>query len=245
MRTLIAPLHQEVQRELGALDRRRAQIARQYIRRLALEPYLGARVKRGLLAEYGCRRIHFDRHDRPDDLFGARHPTKRRGDEDLGEGPRWRIVYWPPEAPGAEIRLVIVLAIAPGPHETTGPERLQAREPPARGAARPIAKERRIEMNAFLISAAAYHRIMSDDGLPHPARGMRVSELHEHQSEVLEMLEQDGAIVVHTDDGEHLLGVLTRDRRLLDEASIAAMIDTGNLPPLAELLAMDDRGELP
>jgi hypothetical protein len=39
--------------------------------------------------------------------------------------------------------------------------------------------------------------------------------------------------------------VLTRDRRLLDEASIAAMIDTGNLPPLAELLAMDDRAELP
>lgn len=100
-------------------------------------------------------------------------------------------------------------------------------------------------MNAFLISAAAYHRIMSDDGLPHPARGMRVSELREHQSEVLEMLEQGGAIVVHTDDGEHLLGVLTRDRRVLDEASIAAMIDTGNLPPLAELLAMDDRGELP
>jgi hypothetical protein len=100
-------------------------------------------------------------------------------------------------------------------------------------------------MNAFLIPGAAYHRIMSDDALPHPARGMRVSELREHQNEVLEMLEQGGAIVVHTDDGEHLLGVLTRDRRLLDEASIAAMIDTGNLPPLVELLAMDDRGELP
>ena len=71
MRTVIAPLHPEVQQELRALDRRRAQIARRYIRRLALEPYLGARVERGLLAEYGCRRIHFDRHDRPDDLFGA------------------------------------------------------------------------------------------------------------------------------------------------------------------------------
>jgi hypothetical protein len=100
-------------------------------------------------------------------------------------------------------------------------------------------------VNAYLISEAAYHRIMSDDGLPHPARGMRLSELHEDQSEVLAMLEQGGAIIVHTDDGEHLLGVLTRDRKLLDEASIAAMIDAGNLPPLAELIAIDDRGELP
>ena len=83
MRTVIAPLHPEVQEELRALDRRRAQIARRYIRRLALEPYLGARVERGLLAEYGCRRIRFDRHDRPDDLFGARRPSKRRGDQDL------------------------------------------------------------------------------------------------------------------------------------------------------------------
>ena len=98
MRTVIAPLHPEVQEELRALDRRRAQIARRYIRRLALEPYLGARVERGLLAEYGCRRIRFDRHDRPDDLFGARRPSKRRGDEDLSEGPGWRIVYWLPEA---------------------------------------------------------------------------------------------------------------------------------------------------
>ena len=114
MRTVIAPLHPEVQKELRALDRRRAQIARRYIRRLALEPYLGARVERGLLAEYGCRRIHFDRHDRPDDLFGARRPSKRRGDEDLSEGPGWRIVYWLPEAPRSQIRLVVILAVAAG-----------------------------------------------------------------------------------------------------------------------------------
>ena len=90
MRTLIAPLHPEVQRELGALDRRRAQIARQYIRRLALEPYLGARVVRGLLAEYGCRRIQFDRHDRPDDLFGARRMSKRCGRSVFQGRPRGR-----------------------------------------------------------------------------------------------------------------------------------------------------------
>ena len=115
MRTVIAPLHPEVQEELRALDRRRAQIARRYIRRLALEPYLGARVERGLLAEYGCRRIHFDRHDRPDDLFGARRPSKRRGDQDLSEGPGWRIVYWLLlEAPRSQIRLVVILAVAAG-----------------------------------------------------------------------------------------------------------------------------------
>jgi hypothetical protein len=56
MRTVIAPLHPEVQEELRALDRRRGQIGRRYVRRLALEPYLGARVERGLLTDYGCRR---------------------------------------------------------------------------------------------------------------------------------------------------------------------------------------------
>jgi len=114
MRTVIVPLRPEVQEELRALDRRRAQIARQYVRRLALEPYLGARVERGLLAEYGCRRIRFDRDDRPDDLFGATRPSRRRGNEDLGEGPRWRIVYWLPEAPQSQIRLVVILAVAAG-----------------------------------------------------------------------------------------------------------------------------------
>jgi hypothetical protein len=62
---------------------------------------------------------------------------------------------------------------------------------------------------------------------------------------VKEMLLEGGAVLVYTDDREELLGVLTRNGALLDEASIAAMIDTGSLPPLAELLAMDDRGELP
>jgi hypothetical protein len=38
----------------------------------------------------------------------------RRGDQDLGEGPGWRIVYWLPEASQAQIRLVVVLAVATG-----------------------------------------------------------------------------------------------------------------------------------
>ena len=100
-------------------------------------------------------------------------------------------------------------------------------------------------MTAYLITGAAYHRIMSDDGLPHPSTGLRVSELREQQERVLAMLEQGGAIIVHTDDGEHLLGVLTRDQALLGEATLAAMIDNGHIPPLDELIGTDDRGELP
>ena len=74
---------------------------------------------------------------------------------------------------------------------------------------------------------------------------MRLSELGERQDSVLEMLAQGGAIIVHTDDGGDVFGVLTRDRELLNEATLAAMIDAGNLPRLDELIAMDDRGELP
>jgi hypothetical protein len=86
---------------------------------------------------------------------------------------------------------------------------------------------------------------MSDDGLPHPCEALTLSQVRDQQPRVIEMLEHGGAVIVYSDGQEHLLGVLTRDRRLLDEASIAAMIDTGHLPPLAELIAMDDRGELP
>ncbi len=58
-------------------------------------------------------------------------------------------------------------------------------------------------------------------------------------------LERGGAIRVYTNDMEHFLGVLTRDQRLLDAADIAQLIENGHIPPLDELVAMDDRGELP
>ena len=90
-------------------------------------------------------------------------------------------------------------------------------------------------MNGYLVIGPAYHRLMGDDGLSHPAVGLRLSEIGEQQDRVVKMLEQGGAIIVHSDDGEHLLGVLTRREPLLGEAMIAAMIDTGNLPPLDEL----------
>ena len=86
---------------------------------------------------------------------------------------------------------------------------------------------------------------MADDGLPHPATGMRLSELQQRQAEALELLEQGGAIILHTDDGEHLLGVLTRNESLVGNAMVAAMIDAGTIPSVDELIAMDDRGELP
>ena len=51
MHTLIALLGCEVERELGQLDARLARIARRYISRLGLEPYVGPHADRGLPAE--------------------------------------------------------------------------------------------------------------------------------------------------------------------------------------------------
>jgi hypothetical protein len=100
-------------------------------------------------------------------------------------------------------------------------------------------------VSVHLIPLDAYHGAMADDGLPHPARTMTVSELSGQLDEVVETLEQGGAILVYTDDLQHRLGVLTRQQPLLDEAALAAEIDAGHLPPIAELIAMDDRGETP
>ena len=55
--------------------------------------------------------MYFDRDSRPDDLFGARRPPRRRGRQDLAEGPRFRVVYVPIEARAAELRLIVVLAV--------------------------------------------------------------------------------------------------------------------------------------
>ena len=130
MRTIIAPLLPEVQAELDALDPKRAGIARRYLRRLALEPMLGAPVERGPLVEYQARRVRFDVNDNPDNLFGNRPAPRRRGDQDLSDGPKWRIVYWVQEAPRAGIRLVVILAIGVGhadPGHLTAYERAAAR----------------------------------------------------------------------------------------------------------------------
>src|SRR5690348_10483680 len=99
-------------------------------------------------------------------------------------------------------------------------------------------------MTAYVVAEWAYHRAMPD-GLPHPSEALTLSEIRDRQDRVIDILEQGGAIVVLTDSRDRRLGVLTRQQPLLDEASLAAQIDAGQLPPLADLLAMDERGELP
>ena len=70
-------------------------------------------------------------------------------------------------------------------------------------------------------------------------------EIEHQRDRVYEELERGGAIRVYTNDSQHFVGVLTRDQRLLDAAGIAQLIENGHIPPLDELVAMDDRGELP
>lgn len=110
MRTVIAPLHPEVDAQLGALDAKRGAIARRYVARLALEPYLGHRLTRGVLASEECRAVYFDRSSRPDDLFGGSRPA-RRGSEDPSAGPAYRVVYRLLEARRTGVRVVQVLGV--------------------------------------------------------------------------------------------------------------------------------------
>jgi hypothetical protein len=111
VRTVIAPLDPEVESQLRGLDRRRADIARRYIRRLMLEPYLGYPLRRGRLASERCRAVRFDRGDDPDDLFGGRPRATRAGNQDPSRGPAWRIVYWVRETPDRRLRVIVVLAV--------------------------------------------------------------------------------------------------------------------------------------
>ena len=111
MRTLIAPLDPGVESQLRGLDRKRAEIARRYIRRLALEPHLGYPLRRGRLAGERCRAVRFDRGDDPDDLFGRRPRATRTGNQDPSLGPGWRIVYWVRETPDRRLRVIVVLAV--------------------------------------------------------------------------------------------------------------------------------------
>ena len=111
MRTVIAPLHPEVEAELAALDARLQDVARRYIRRLAVEPYLGYPVGRGSLGTARCRAVRFDHGDDPGDLFGSRRRASRAGDEDPSRGPRWRIVYWVRETRDRRLRIVVVLGV--------------------------------------------------------------------------------------------------------------------------------------
>jgi hypothetical protein len=113
VRTVIAALHPRVQGQLMGLDAKRAAVARRYVARLAIEPYLGHRLDRGLLGSEQCRAVYFDRNSRPDDLFGAGRQT-RRGSDDLSAGPAYRVVYRLLEARRTGVRVVQVLGVGRG-----------------------------------------------------------------------------------------------------------------------------------
>jgi len=81
--------------------------------------------------------------------------------------------------------------------------------------------------------------------LPSPVRSLTLAEIDEQHDRVFDELERGGAIRVYSNDGERYLGVLTRHQSLLGDADLAQMIENGTIPPLDQLLEMDDRGELP
>lgn len=120
VRTVIAPLHPVIEGQLRALDARRAAVARRYVARLAIEPYLGHLLDRGLLGSEQCRAVYFDRDSRPNDLFGAGRQT-RRGNDDLSAGPAYRVVYRLLEARRTGVRVVQVLGVGRG-HAAPGQE---------------------------------------------------------------------------------------------------------------------------
>jgi hypothetical protein len=98
-------------------------------------------------------------------------------------------------------------------------------------------------MTLTVLRGEDYHRLMSQ--LPHPVRTLTLAEIQADWEVLLEELKEGGSILVESDGGEAFLGVLTRDTGLIGEAEIAQLIENGHVPPLEELLARDDRGELP
>ncbi len=98
-------------------------------------------------------------------------------------------------------------------------------------------------MTITLIRDGEYARLMPE--LPTPVRSLTLGEIEAQHERVYDELEHGGAIRVYTNDMEHFVGVLTRKGGLLGDAFIGQLIENGHLPPLDELLAMDDRGELP
>jgi hypothetical protein len=81
--------------------------------------------------------------------------------------------------------------------------------------------------------------------LPSPARAMTLSAVNADYQRYLAELERGGAILLCSDDGQALLGVLTRDPAVFGDARLAHQIEVGNLPPLEQLLehAIDEPGE--
>jgi hypothetical protein len=94
-----------------------------------------------------------------------------------------------------------------------------------------------------LIRDRRYARLMSE--LPTPVKSMTLAEIQADHEQVYNLLEQGGVIRVYTEGEDHFLGVLTRDRTVLDSADIGMLVQNGHIPALDELERMADRGEIP
>jgi hypothetical protein len=78
-------------------------------------------------------------------------------------------------------------------------------------------------------------------GLPADVKTITVSELRDNVDKVLAALERGEAYFVESDDRQRVLGVLTRDERVFDEAHAVALADAGLLPADIEQLVDEHR----
>ncbi|MDO8185861.1 hypothetical protein Q5424_01280 [Conexibacter sp. JD483] len=104
------PLSKTVQHDLANLDPQLRAVARDIIRRLAVEPGLGEHHSHGWLSTIGALRVRFDRADDPRRLLdehGAARPGSRY------QQRRWRVIYKPYTITrgGASIQLIEIVAI--------------------------------------------------------------------------------------------------------------------------------------
>jgi hypothetical protein len=72
-----------------------------------------------------CAPCASTRGSKPDDLFGVRGGGRRRGDQDLCEGPRWRVVQRAAQTRDGELRVIVVLGVGVA-HPKTGEESIYA-----------------------------------------------------------------------------------------------------------------------
>jgi threonine dehydratase len=137
----------------------------------------------------------------------------------------------------SELRVIVVLGVGTA-HPAPG-RRVHLRG----GRAAAAATVEGAAITLTVLRDEDYHRLMSE--LPRPVRTLTLAEIQADWTAVLDELKQGGAVLLESDGGEAFLGVLTRDAGMIGEAEIAQLVENGHIPPLEELLAMDDRGERP
>ncbi len=92
------------------------------------------------------------------------------------------------------------------------------------------------------IGSKAYDVAMAS--LPAPARFLKISELADDPGRYERELEDGGAIVLVSEDGEHAFA-LTREPGALGTATIAAMIENRSVPSIEEMDRTGYEGEDP